>query len=349
MKKHPLANTNFEISEICLGTMTWGKQNNQNQAFEQMDYAIDQGINFFDTAEMYAIPAVAETYGTTETIIGNWLQKTGQRDNIILASKATGPGEWMRHIRGGPRLNKSHLEEAIEGSLKRLKTDVIDIYQMHWPDRNTNFFGQLGYKHYSKEQTTPIAETVAALGELIQKGKIKHWGLSNETPWGVMRFLAEADQQGVARPISIQNPYSLLNRSYEVGLAEISHRENIGLLAYSPLAFGVLSGKYLSTPLNSANNLNRRLDLFKQFSRYTNPQATMATEKYCALAAENNLSPTQMALAYVTNQPFVSSNIIGATTMEQLKENIGSAQITISKELNKAINKIHAEHTYPAP
>ena len=345
MQYRRLGRTDLEVSALCLGTMTWGKQNSREEGFEQMDLAVAQGINFFDTAEMYAVPTSAETYGTTETIIGEWFARTGKRNDIVLATKACGPGDWISHVRGGPRLNHDHLTRAVEGSLKRLQTDVIDLYQMHWPDRSTNFFGRLGYRHRDDEDMTPIAETVEALNELIKAGKIRHYGLSNESPWGVMTYLAESERQGAARPVSIQNPYSLLNRSFEVGLAEVAHREDVGLLAYSPLAFGMLSGKYR----NDNWPASARLTLFKQFSRYTNPQAAAATEKYCQLAESRGLSPSQMALAWVTSRPFVTSNIIGATSIEQLKENLGSIEVQMDRELEKALEAIHAEHPYPAP
>ena len=345
MQYRHLGRTDLEVSALCLGTMTWGKQNSREDGFAQMDLAVQHGINFFDTAEMYAVPTSPETYGTTETIIGEWFARTGKRNDIVLATKACGPGDWISHVRGGPRLNRDHLTRAVEDSLKRLQTDVIDLYQMHWPDRSTNFFGRLGYRHRAQEEMTPIAETVEALNELVKAGKIRHYGLSNESPWGVMTYLAEAERQKAPRPVSIQNPYSLLNRSFEVGLAEVAHREDVGLLAYSPLAFGMLSGKYRN------NNWpeDARLTLFKQFSRYTNPQAAAATEKYCQLAESRGLSATQMALAWVTSRPFVTSNIIGATSIEQLRENLTSIDVEMDRDLEKAIEAIHAEHPYPAP
>ncbi len=272
-----------------------------------MDLALDRGINFFDTAEMYAVPASAETSGRTEEIIGQWFAKTGNRDKVVLATKAAGPGDYVKHIRGGPRLNQDHLERAVETSLKRLQTDVIDVYQLHWPERTTNYFGRLGYKHREDQDAVPIAETVAALKKLVDSGKIRHWGLSNETAWGTMAFIREAEKIGLAPPVSIQNPYSLLNRSFEVGLAEVAHRENVGLLAYSPLAFGMLTGKYRGGQWPA----NARLTLFKHFARYTNDQATDATEAYCRLAEERGVSPTHLALQFVTTRPFVTSNIIG--------------------------------------
>ena len=345
MQTRRLGNTDLNVSALCLGTMTWGKQNTQADGFAQMDLALDHGINFFDTAEMYAVPATPDTYGKTEEIIGQWFKQTGQRDKVTLASKAAGPGEWIKHIRGGPRLNQQHIFQAVEDSLKRLQTDVIDLYQMHWPDRNTNYFGKLGYRHKSDEDQTPIEETVAALHQLIKQGKIRHYGLSNETPWGVKKYCMEADRQGAPRPVSIQNPYSLLNRTYEVGLAEVSHRENIGLLAYSPLAFGMLTGKYRHHQWPE----NARLTLFKYFSRYNNTQSVEATEKYCQLAARHGLSPAQMALQYVTSRSFVTSNIIGATSTSQLEENLRSIEVPMTDELIKEIEAIHVEHPNPAP
>lgn len=342
MEYRTLGNTDLQVSALGLGTMTWGKQNTEAEAFDQMDMALDYGVNFFDTAEMYAVPPEPETYGTTETIIGNWLARTGNRDRIVLASKACGPGP--KHIRGGPRLTREHIFEAVEDSLRRLQTDYLDLFQTHWPDRRANFFGRLSYKHRDDEDMTPIAETVAALNELVQQGKIRHYGISNETPWGTMKHIMEADRLGAPRPVSIQNPYSLLNRSFEVGGAEIAHREDVGLLAYSPLAFGMLSGKYLRDWPDNA-----RLTLFKQFSRYTNAMAMAATEKYCRLAREHGLNPAQMALKFVTDQPFVTSNLVGATRLEQLRENLESEQIELSEEVLNGLAEIHGEHPYPAP
>ncbi len=342
MEYRKLGNTDLQVSALGLGTMTWGKQNTEADAFDQMDLALEYGVNFFDTAEMYAVPPEPETYGTTETMIGNWLAKTGNRDRIVLASKACGPGP--KHIRGGPRLAREHIFAAVEDSLRRLQTDYLDLYQTHWPDRRANFFGRLGYKHREDEDMTPIAETVDALNELVEQGKIRHYGISNETPWGTMKYVMEADRLGAPRPVSIQNPYSLLNRSFEVGGAEIAHREDVGLLAYSPLAFGMLTGKYLQGWPDNA-----RLTLFQQFSRYTNPMAMAATEKYCRLAHEHGLSPAQMALKFVTDQPFVTSNLVGATRLEQLRENLESDQIELSEEVQQGLSEIHREHPYPAP
>ena len=332
---------------MCLGTMTWGEQNNESEGHAQIDFALDHGINFIDTAELYSVPPKAETYGRTEEIIGTWLQKTGRRDDIILASKAAGYSEFAKHIRGGPHFTEKHLTQAVEGSLKRLQTDVIDLYQLHWPDRHTNYFGQLGFEpNPALDSYTPdMMETLQTLAKMIEQGKIKHWGLSNETAWGAMKWLQLAEQHNLPKPVSIQNPYSLLNRSYEVGLAEVSYRENIGLLAYSPLAFGELTGKYIDgTALPSS-----RLNLFQHYSRYSSEHARRATQRYCELAKEYGLSPTQLALAFVNDRPFVTSNIIGATSIQQLKENIETTQLTLNQTILDELNCIHAEFSNPCP
>lgn len=345
MKYNRLGNTDIEVSALCLGTMTYGEQNTMEEAHQQLDYAVSQGINFIDTAEMYPVPPMEPTQGDTETIIGEWLVNRGQRDDLILATKIAGPAEWLSYIRGGSRLNEKHITEAIDDSLNRLKTDYIDLYQLHWPDRHTNYFGDLGYQHDPNEQSTAIEETLKALEKAVESGKIRYIGLSNETPWGVMSFLKYADQLGLPRIQSIQNPYNLLNRTYEVGLAEVSIREQAGLLAYSPLAFGVLSGKYLT----GQRPEKARLTLFERFTRYTNLQAEEATQSYADLAREHGLSPAQMALAFVTEQPFVTSNIIGATTMEQLKENIASVELQLSDEVKSGIESIHSINSNPCP
>lgn len=348
MQYTTLGHTDIKVSRICLGTMTWGEQNTQQEGFEQMDYALEQGVNFWDTAELYSVPPKAETYGSTETIIGNWLAKTGRRNDVVLASKIAGPAVFVEHIRGGKtRFNKADIETALNASLKRLQTDYLDLYQLHWPERSTNFFGQLGfeYPHEQANDLTPMAETLQALSEQVKAGKIRTIGLSNETAWGTMNFLHLAKSMGLEKIVSVQNPYSLLNRSYEVGLAEVAHQENVGLLAYSPLAFGVLSGKYL----NGQFPKDARITLFPRFDRYFNPQADAATQAYVDLAKEHGLSPAQMALAYVNTRPFVTSNIIGATTMEQLKENIDSINVRLSDEVLAGIEAIHQRYTYPSP
>lgn len=348
MEYRELGTTGLKVSALCLGTMTWGEQNNQADGFAQMDLALDRGINFIDTAEMYAVPPTAKSYGSTETIIGHWLKaRPGARQQVVLASKVCGQADWLPHVRDGkPRLNRRHIEQAIDASLTRLQTDYLDLYQMHWPDRNTNYFGKLGYRHVEHDEVqTPIAETLDVLSDLVKAGKVRHVGVSNETPWGTMRYLAEADARGLPRIASIQNPYNLLNRSYEIGLAEISHREKVSLLVYSPLAFGVLSGKYL----NGQWPAGARITLFKRFSRYMNPQAELATAKYIALAKQHGIDPVQMALQYVTTRPFVTSNIIGATSITQLEQNIGSLALTLSEDVLKGIEAIHVEQPNPSP
>jgi aryl-alcohol dehydrogenase-like predicted oxidoreductase len=347
MEYRKLGHTDIDVSVICLGSMTWGQQNTAEQAFEQMDYAVSQGINFFDTAELYAIPPRAETYGRTEEIIGEWLQTRGKRDQLILASKIAGPGEdWIPHIRNGnTHFNRIDIAAALDASLQRLQTDYLDLYQLHWPQREANFFGQLGFEIPEEEHLTPILETLEALAEQVKAGKIRHIGLSNETPWGVMQFLHYAKQADLPRIVSVQNPYSLLNRSYEIGLAEVSWREQAGLLAYSPLGFGVLSGKYL----DGNRPENARLSLFPDYTRYSNDAAIAATERYVVLAQQHLLEPAQMALAYVNTRPFLTSTIIGATTMEQLRSNINSINLKLSTEVLEGIEAIHSEHPNPSP
>ena len=346
MQYRQLGSTNIDVSVICLGTMTWGEQNTQSEAFTQMDYAIEQGVNFFDVAELYSIPPKAETYGSTESIIGNWFKHSGKRDEVILASKIAGPGEeWLPHIREGKtKFNADNIETALNASLKRLQTDYIDVYQLHWPERKTNFFGELGYTA-NAETFTDFTETLQALEKQVQAGKIRYVGLSNETPWGVMQFLKVSEQLKLPRIVSVQNPYCLLNRSYEVGLAEISWQEHCGLLAYSPLGFGVLSGKYI----NVQQPANARLSNWPDYSRYSSAAAVRATEKYVALALSYDLDPAQMALAYVNSRPFLTSTIIGATNMEQLKANIASEEIRLDDEVLEGIEAIHSEISNPSP
>ncbi|KEF31111.1 Oxidoreductase, aldo/keto reductase family [Marinobacter nitratireducens] len=345
MQTRKLGNTDTDVSLICLGTMTWGEQNSEQEAFEQLDYATAEGVNFIDAAEMYPVPPRAETQGLTETYLGNWLARRGRRDDLVIASKVAGPGNGLSYLRNGPRLTREHIREACDASLKRLQTDYIDLYQVHWPDRGTNFFGKLGYQHNPEEAFTPIEETLGALAELVKEGKVRHVGLSNETPWGTMEYLRLARENNWPRVVSIQNPYSLLNRTFEVGLAEFAHREQTGLLAYSPLAFGMLSGKYLGGKWPEKG----RLTLYERFSRYSGERGMDATRAYVELAHKHDLSPVQMALAYVNSRSFVTSNIIGATTLDQLRENIASERLELSADVLEAIEAIHREFTYPCP
>jgi aryl-alcohol dehydrogenase-like predicted oxidoreductase len=342
MKYKKLANTELKVSLICLGTMTYGEQNNEKEAHEQLDYSVSKGINFIDTAEMYAIPPREETQGKTEQIIGNWLTKRKDREKIILATKVAGPG--MEYLRDGSSLSKKHILQAADDSLKRLQTDYIDLYQVHWPERKTNFFGRLGYE-YSNEMGVSIEETLDAMSMLVKSGKVKYIGISNETPWGTNKYLQLTKDAGYEKIISIQNPYSLLNRIYEVGLAEISQHENIGLLAYSPLGFGQLTGKYINK-----TEENTRLGLYGDwFTRYSNENCINAVKEYSKIANKYNISLTHLALAFVNTRPFVASNIIGATTMKQLKENIESIDIDLSEEILEEINEVHLNQPNPAP
>ena len=346
MQLRRLGQTDLKVSALCLGTMTFGQQNTEAQAHAQLDRALEAGINFIDTAEMYPVPPMAETQGRTEEYIGSWLAARGARDRVVLATKVAGPGNWVSYLRGGKvRLDRPNIKAAIESSLKRLRTDYIDLYQLHWPDRETNYFGKLGYRHPEEDHSVPLLETLEVLDDLVTTGKVRHIGLSNETPWGTMRMLELAGKHGLPRPVSIQNPYNLLNRTFEIGLAEIAIREQCGLLAYSPMAFGVLSGKYVK----GARPTGARLTLFQRFDRYSNPQADAAAADYVALAREHGLDPAQMALAWVTCQPFVTSNIIGATTMAQLEANLGSLDVELSGELVREIEAIHTQQPNPGP
>ncbi|WP_434339964.1 NADP(H)-dependent aldo-keto reductase [Motilimonas cestriensis] len=346
MKYHKIPHSSLEVSKICLGTMTWGEQNTEQQAHQQLDYALAQGINFIDTAEMYPVPPSGETQGLTEQYIGNWLNKTQQRDQIILATKVAAPSTGRGiSIRSNMALDRRNIHQALNDSLTRLKTDYIDLYQIHWPERQTNFFGQLNYQYSEQETYTPIIETLEALQELVQAGKIRYIGVSNETPWGVAQYLRLAEKHNLPKIVTIQNPYNLLNRTFEQGLAEFSQREGVELLAYSPLAFGVLSGKYL----NRQRPAGARLSLFERFQRYSNPQAEQATQAYVSLAQNLEMDPSVMALAFVNQQPFVAANIIGATTLAQLETNISSIDVTLSDEVINEINQIFQRQPNPCP
>lgn len=346
MQYSRLGRTDLRVSRICLGTMTFGEQNTEREAHAQLDAALAAGVNFIDTAEMYPVPPRAETYGHTEQYIGSWLKARGNRAQIILATKVMSRSDDLDYVRGGnTRLTRAHIEAALDASLRRLHTDYVDLYQLHWPDRRTNMFGRLGYVHDPADAPVPIEESLGALADLVKAGKVRHIGVSNETPWGVAQFLRLADERGWPRIVSIQNPYSLLNRSFEVGLAEFVHREDVGLLAYSPLGFGVLSGKYL----DGARPPGARLTLFNRFRRYTGEAGHAAVRDYVKLARRHGLDPAQMALAYVNTRPFLTSTIIGATTLAQLRDDIASIDLRLSDEVLAGIEAIHAAHPNPCP
>ena len=345
MKFKKLGTTDLDVSLICLGTMTWGTQNTEKDAFEQMDYSIDKGINFFDTAELYSVPPNSDSYGKTEAMIGNWFEKRKNREKIILATKVAGPGcNWIRG--GGNNFNEKTIGEAINGSLKRLKTDYIDLYQLHWPERSTNFFGKRDYTLDSEEGEWNSFESVLkALEKFIKSGKIRYIGMSNETPYGLSKYIELAKNKNLPRMMSVQNPYNLVNRTYEIGMSEISIREKCGLLVYYPLATGALSGKYRKGQMPK----NSRQALFKGWERHLNPLAMKAYEEYYKLAKEYDMTMAQLAQAFVNTRPFVTSNIIGATTMDQLKENIDSVNIELSDEIMEKINMIHNNNPNPSP
>lgn len=346
MKYNFIPHTNIRVSKICLGTMTWGRQNTEKEGFEQMDYALEQGVNFFDTAEMYPIPVMKELYGVTEEIIGKWFASRGNRDKVVLATKIAGPAPMTKHIRN-EGFSGNALREAVEGSLKRLQTDYIDLYQLHWPERSTNYFGQRDFPIDPDEAWKDnFHEVLGTLGDLVFEGKIRSVGVSNETAWGVMRYLEEHKAHPeLPRVVTVQNPYSLLNRLYEVGLSEVSMRSKVSLLPYSPLGFGVLSGKYLG----GKSPQKARITLFPNYKRYSGHRSVEATERYANLAREHGLSLAQMSLAFVNTRPFVCSNIIGASTMEQLEENIGSIKVQLNQEVLKGIEEIHQDLPNPAP
>jgi len=334
----------LRVSRICLGTMTWGEQNSEADAHSQLDFALERGVNFIDAAEMYPVPPRKETSGKTEAYIGSWLKKRGKRDDVILASKVAGPTEVMAYLRQNPDLDARGIAAAIEGSLKRLNTDYIDLYQLHWPSRSTNCFGRLNYTH-SEKDGVPLEESLEAVERLVQSGKVRQVGLSNETPWGVMQAKRQAEKLGWRPVVSVQNPYNLLNRSFEVGLAEVAHREDTPLLAYSPMAFGSLSGKYILGMDKPENRLNQ----FTQFPRYTSETGVAATRDHIKLAQEFGLSPAALALAFVNTRSFVGASIIGATNLEQLEENIASINVRLSDEQQAAIEAFSVRHSNPCP
>lgn len=340
-----LGSSDLKVSRVCLGTMTFGTQNSEADAHRQLDFALAQGVNFIDTAEMYSVPPNAESYGKTETYIGSWLKRQA-RDKIVLATKISGPRRSIKWIRGGElAFNRKNIRAAIEGSLKRLQTDYVDLYQLHWPDRNTPLFGQNQFDPDKECDFVPLEETLAALAELVKEGRVRHVGLSNETPWGVMQFLHQAEKHGLPRVVSVQNAYSLLNRTWEAGLAEIGFRENVALLAYSPLAFGLLSGKYLAD-----QQAGGRLTLFPGFAqRYSKVNVQPAVAAYAELARANDLTPTQLALGFVAARPFVASTIIGATTLEQLGEDVVACGVSLADDVLQQIEALHLRYCNPAP
>ena len=344
MNYKKLGNTDLDVSTICLGTMTWGEQNTQEEGFEQMDYALDQGVNFWDTAEIYSIPPKQETFGDTEVIIGNWFEKTKKRDQVILASKVAGPSR--NYLRNGENsFTGPNLESALENSLKRLKTDYIDLYQLHWPERNVNNFGRLSYTH-EENNWNQFEDVLGELNKYIDKGKIRYVGLSNETPWGVMNYLKVSKEKNLPRMMSIQNPYSLLNRSYEIGLSEVSIREEIGCLAYSPLASGYLTGKYRNNNFPKGSRMERDFDFW---TRYRMPNTEKAIELYYEISEKYGLDMSQMSLKFCEIQDFMTSVIIGATTMEQLKTNIESVNINLSDDVIQEINNVQTIYANPCP
>ncbi|WDD94284.1 NADP(H)-dependent aldo-keto reductase [Burkholderia sp. FERM BP-3421] len=350
MEYRTLGDSGVEVSLIGLGTMTWGEQNSEQDAHAQLDHAVDAGVTLIDAAEMYPVPPRPETQGRTEQYIGSWLaQDRARRAKVVIATKIAGPARQPhnpRHIRGeGNQFDRANLTEALDGSLRRLQTDYIDLYQLHWPDRSTTTFGRPAYPWIDDAYTVPIEETLSVLAEFVKAGKVRHIGVSNETPWGVAQFLQAAQRLGLPRIVSIQNPYSLLNRTFENGLSEFSHRERIGLLAYSPLAFGWLSGKYEE----GARPDGARITLFERFQRYSKPQAVQATSRYVALAKRHGLSPAQLALAFVNSRPFVTSNLIGATSLAQLRENLGSLAVKLTPEILAEIDALHELQPNPAP
>ncbi len=345
MKYTTLPNTDIKVSKICLGTMTFGQQNTEAEGHEQMDYALERGVNFFDTAEMYSVPASEATYGSTEKIIGTWFKKSGNRDKVILASKIAGPNPNFGYMREKLDFSPASIKFAVEQSLKRLQTDYIDLYQMHWPERKTNNFGQRAFHGHDDVWQDNFREILETFDGLIKEGKIKHIGVSNENAWGMMRLLEESKYNNLPRIKTVQNPYSLLNRLFEVNSAEVSKYENVGLLGYSPLAFGVLTGKFLT----GESHPKARVNLFPQYKRYNSDQCTEATKMYQEIAKKHGLTLTQLAMGFVLSQPFLTSAIIGATTLEQLKENIDTIDVVLSKQILAEIDAVQAIIPDPAP
>lgn len=346
MQYHRIPHSSLEVSVLGLGTMTFGEQNSEADAHAQLDYALAAGVNLIDTAELYPVPPRPETQGLTESYIGSWIKARGNREKIVLASKVSGPVRGTdSSIRPQQALDRKNIRAALDASLKRLNTDYLDLYQLHWPQRATNCFGKLNYQHTDDKATVTLLETLEALTEQVRAGKIRYIGVSNETPWGVMRYLQLAEKHELPRIVSIQNPYSLLNRSFEIGLAEISQHEGVELLAYSSLAFGTLSGKYL----NGAKPAGARNTLFTRFNRYSGQQTQRAIAEYVALAKKHGLDPSQMALAFVRQQPFVASTLLGATSVEQLKINLDSLDVILDEDVLQALEEIHTRFTIPAP
>ena len=345
MKYTTLPNTDTKVSKICLGTMTFGQQNTESEGYSQLDFAFEKGINFIDTAEMYSVPARQETYGSTEKIIGTWFKKSGKRDEVVLATKIAGPNPLFTYMRDKNDFSPASIKFALNQSLKRLQTDYIDLYQLHWPERKTNTFGQRGFKIIEEGWEDNFHQVLETLQGFIQQGKIKNIGVSNETPWGMMRFLEESKKHNLPRISTIQNPYSVVNRSFEVGMSEICYRENVGLLAYSPMAFGVLSGKFLT----GESHPNARINLFPQFARYNSENTREATRLYNEIAKDFGLTLTELALAFIEKQPFVTSTIIGATNLQQLEQNINTINVSLSEEIMVEVEKVQNDFPNPAP
>ena len=344
MEYRLLGSSDLKVSALCLGTMTFGEQNTESEAHEQLDYAVSRGVNFIDTAEIYPVPPRAETQGRTESYIGSWLKRQ-PRDKLIIATKIAGPSRGFAWIRNGPRISREHINAAIDASLKRLQTDYVDLYQIHWPDRYVPMFGASSYDVEKEHDTVPITEQLEALADLVKAGKVRHIGLSNEMPWGVMEFVRLAERMRLPKIVSVQNAYHLMNRSFETGLAEVCHHAKVGLLAYSPLAFGHLTGKYIADP-----QAKGRITQFPNFGqRYAKPNVPDATKEYLRIAREAGLNPVQMALAFVRTRWFTCSVILGATGMAQLKEDLDSAEVSLLDQVLEKIESAHKKYTNPAP